>query len=382
MVADELNEYSYPALLADLHFSIHPQRRGIEISISGYHDRQQELLTRVAETLARPTLAADRFADIHRRLLRNWRNKSQDRPYTRLLEELQALMESGYWPAEDYAATLETINLQEVRAFARHFARGAHIEGLVHGNLDAERAQQMARTLRGIFAGAAPPVLAPLRVVKLRAGTRWYRNVHLSNDNRALLLYLQAPSRSDHARAAHAMSTQMFRAEFFHELRTIRQLGYVVFHANSPLLDVPGSVFVVQAPDLEVMDLDREVRWFLQQGIDNLATLSVEKFVRHRRALVNRILEEPKTLNSLSQRYWEDIELGGRFDRRRRLAAALQALNQAQWKEFHRRNFSAGARREVIFFAPGSGRPGGLPGARPVGSIPEFRRVHAGYAVE
>ncbi|MCA8967339.1 MAG: insulinase family protein, partial [Planctomycetes bacterium] len=88
MVKDNLNEYSYPASLAGLDYSLYRHSRGFSVRMSGYEDKQPVLLARLADTLRTPDLDEQRFQGAREELLRALRNASRDTPYSRAMDEL------------------------------------------------------------------------------------------------------------------------------------------------------------------------------------------------------------------------------------------------------------------------------------------------------
>src|SRR5690606_38732079 len=61
LVADQLNELTYPASVAGLHYSISASARGLDINIAGYSERQGLLLSKIAGSIRKGRFAEDRF---------------------------------------------------------------------------------------------------------------------------------------------------------------------------------------------------------------------------------------------------------------------------------------------------------------------------------
>ena len=68
----------------------------------------------------------------------------------------------------------------------------------------------------------------------------------------------------------------------YQDLRTDKQLGYVVFASPMPLLELPGIAFVVQSPGSDTLALRGHTEAFLGQARERLEALSDEEFARFR----------------------------------------------------------------------------------------------------
>ncbi len=136
LVADSLNDYTYPALLAGLRYSLSAVPGGFQLGLSGYSEKQIELLDTVLERFTSLQIDPDRFAISKRELEREWRNFSNERPYTQTYSALTNLLVSSSWSPEDLASALADVTQEELESWRRsRFDRFA-VVGLAHGNVD------------------------------------------------------------------------------------------------------------------------------------------------------------------------------------------------------------------------------------------------------
>ena len=146
------------------------------------------------------------------------------------------------------------------------------------------------------------------------------------------------------------VSAQILSADFYTQLRTEQQLGYIVSSGAYPVMDVPGMIFMVQSPVAGPAQLQRQIGLFLQQRKAQLADISQEEFNRHRNSLLSRLSEAPQNLPEQAGRYWQDIGQGYlQFDSRQQLIAAMTALTYQQWQAFFLEDVVDNPRRIVIY---------------------------------
>ena len=130
-------------------------------------------------------------------------------------------------------------------------------------------------------------------------------------------------------RARIALIVQATANRFFHELRTEREIGYIVFATFMPMLDVPGLALVVQSPSNPPETLHRHVDSFLERSTAALRDMPDAVFERHRGTVESSLLEEETRLDERTARYWNAIDRESyEFDRRERLLEALRAVTR------------------------------------------------------
>ncbi len=323
LVNDRLNEFAYPAALAGLNFSVSANSRGMDIAVSGYNDRQGLLLNRMLSTLDKGRFEKGRFESIQKELVRNWRNQVSLTPYKQLFRKLPVLLYSPLWDELEMAQALETVTPVDLRRFGESLWQGSRVQALLHGNLYRQEALKLATliTYKLHEPSEGELVLPQAQVLKLGPEVQHY---HLPVDHRdvAVVFYQQAKGDSVEDRAHMMMVRQLLRAPFFHQLRTEKQLGYIVFGSGMGLKDVAGNVLVVQSPSAPLLEVVDEIHHFVEASVEN-----VEGFEQQREALLSGLLESPKNLQEQSSRYWSELLAQDTdFSRRKSLIAAVQAL--------------------------------------------------------
>jgi secreted Zn-dependent insulinase-like peptidase len=345
MARENLNEFSYPASLAGLNYSIGSSGRGLTLRVSGFNDKQAVLLQRMLDALRNPQIEAERFARVRREYRRELQDSGKRPPYQLLLADLQNVLYRSHWPDAELAAQVDQVTAAELRQFAQQLFSGVDINMLVYGNYveaDARRLGQLVQ--QQLLAGATAVAAPPVQVLQLPAAQDYRRTLPAAHDDAALLWYRQAADNSKITRAALGVSAQMLSADFYTKLRTEQQLGYVVMSTPFPVRDVPGLVFLTQSPVAGPAQLAEAYRRFLQhwRGIDSAALRPL--FERHRAALAQLLKEEPKNLGEADARLWQDLNAGYlNFDSREQLLEAVENLTFEQWLALFRRDALAPA---------------------------------------
>ena len=330
MADDALGEFMYPAALAGQSHALYRHGRGITVRLSGWSDKQPLLLERIVSTLRAPPLRPRRFEAEKAELARRLRNAGERAPYRRAMDGVRRLLLDPYWPEEALLAALAEVEIGDLREFIPKFFAHGGIVALAHGNVTAGGAKALGGVLeRGLSASMRPAPAPPARVVRLDPGARYALSLPSGHEDHALAVYLQARGRGFPERAKVALLAQALGNRFFHELRTEREVGYVVFANAMPLREVPGLVLVVQSPATAPEGIHRLVGDFLDRFGATLRDMPPDMFERHRAALLSALLEADTRLDERSERYWSAIARGRHeFDRRERLAGEVRALTR------------------------------------------------------
>lgn len=327
LVSDELSAEVYPAFLAGLDFGLKRWEGGIELSVSGYADKQEVLLQRLLAALAEPKFDTPRFARVKETLIRGWRNSRKEWPVRQAVDEIAPLLRDAP-RALELAKELEPVGPDALRAFVAGLYRDGSVKAYAGGMVDAETAQRMASRVlaRLAIAPERPPRLSH-EVRRLRPQSRLPRwDLVVEQPDRAAILYLQGASDTLAERARFALLQKITEEPFYTEIRTEKQLGYVVGSQLMPANRVPGMLFYAQSPRTDASRLMVEMEQFLSARCRVLGTLDDAELDRFKQATLADIEERPKNMLEQAARHQENLALDYRdFDFRPRLAAAVRA---------------------------------------------------------
>ncbi len=379
VLTDNVNEYTYPALLAGLSFNFYKHAQGISLRITGYNDKQALLLQDLLAVVADPAFDPRRFEDIRKDMIRALRNSVAGQPASQVMADLREALLYGEWGEQAVIAALEQMDMAALEDYARRFWASATAEVLVYGNYEEKFAQQVSDMLSTVVPATPAPVLPELRVLKLAAGESLLYEVDVPHDDSVVAWYLQGAANEWRDRAAAALTAQVIKSGFFQQLRTEQQLGYLVSAFAWPQLEVPGMVLLIQSPVANARKVQDAMRLFMQSVPTEL---DEEQFSRHKAALLSDILRPDKNLWDRADFYWQSIATKQfDFDGRQQLAAAVEAFTLADWRDYYERVFITRT-HSLQVVAPG--RWGELPG----GDYSRFedadaiKRDHASYRVD
>ena len=332
IVTDSLTEVTYPAYLAGLGYSIGVPDSGFEVAINGYQDKQVVLLQTVLDALLNAPIDPDRFEFIKEALIKDWENTRKERPYTQVLSALQDTLRSGRWPRDILIDATSPVTAERLSEWRDELFNEVSVTGLLHGNIASEDTDKLVDLLtRSLDLAEHPRYRAQARDV----AKPLLHKVDIDHNDASIVLHIQDPDDSFESRAKSMLGAQILRPEYFRELRTEQQLGYVVSANNQPVVRRAGITFVVQSPAKGAGYLETATIEFMEGFLTLFGEMSEEEFAQHKAGLIARLLESPKNLGERSQLYWRDIADDHlTFDSRQQMAALVEALDQETMMAF------------------------------------------------
>lgn len=355
LIKEGLNTRMYPAYLAGFDVELFASRQGLQLAVSGFSDKQDLILKALVAGIQSEDFSEVRFEAIKQDFIRRWENAARQPPYRYLSKSLHETLYSPYWTEAERLKVIETITLEDVRAYRERFLAGLNIRAMVYGNISANNARRMEGVLSDLLSPDSGDVSAlPLEVITLKAGQRYQRELSLSHDDAAIIYYVQGSADDDSSRVLMGLTAQIIRSPYYNSLRTEQQFGYIVFATPTILERWPGLSFIVQSPVAGPGTLLGATELFIDEFSNAVAVMEEGEFLQHRDALESLINRPYESLARASGDYWAQLLQGyEQFDRRPRLTRALKQLELQQWQGFFQGYFIPQVNRGLVVWAAG-----------------------------
>lgn len=346
LVKDRLNAFTYPANVAGFQTDLYPNIRGFSLRLSGYRDKQPLLLARIADALNTLKVDPERLEIFRADLQRRLENKRKAKPYSQTLDEVYERVLHPQWSTEAQLAELESVTTKEMQTFSRELLQTGEIEALAHGDLLPADALKMSGILeKAMLAGveAVPVAEAEVRILEPRVETT---DLDVQHNDSAVSVYLQAPDAKLPTRARYAMLAEVLSSPFYNELRTEKQLGYIVFATAMPILEHPGLALVIQSSSATPDQLQSDIEEFIESALAIVESIDEEELAGYKQSLLVKLLKKDQKLSDRTNRYWREIDRGyDDFDSREQLAAAIREVTSKDLLQVFR---SLGRRQLVV----------------------------------
>jgi len=333
---DNINQQFYPATTIGLAYHLHVQRQGISIHTSGLATNQLLLLQQILQQMLQQHFSENRFDELKRQLSRHWRNSSKNKPVARLFSQLSALLQPLNPEIDELADALDDLSFSQFITFHQQLLQQVHIESLLLGNWAPEQAQQLSQILQRWQArlhSTGPRLANP--VLKIQGHGPTWLQLDVEHNDHALVIYLPAQHSTPEDMALFMLANHVLSPEYFHQLRTEQQLGYLVGTGYVPINTQPGIAFYIQSPATTCEQLYAATVSFFRAFLSDTAAMTEADFNETKQGLLAQLHERDSCLSARAKRYW--LALGQQdysFALSERISSAMQQLTLAQFVSF------------------------------------------------
>ncbi|PID63724.1 MAG: hypothetical protein CR974_01140 [Gammaproteobacteria bacterium] len=305
LIDEQLTAALYDASIAGVNADIVAGERSIVISLEGYQQKMPVLLGIILKQIQGVTVDSPTFARVKDNYRQDLQNAGTKMPYLQTFTYLNAaVVEDATLPSERLAV-LDSIDEKALKAFADKALASMAVRMLVYGNNSYTEAEALATQISTTLKDTAfdkPWVSNGAKVLTDNVETRF----DVAHDDNAISYYLQG-DKGHAARAEVGLLAKMLEPEFFTQLRTEKQLGYVVFAYARPTYQQAGLAFTVQSPVAGADELEQHIISFNEQFAKSLSGLTEEAFAEVKTILKAELLQKPNDLMSATGQYWSDI---------------------------------------------------------------------------
>ncbi len=358
LVNDKLNSFTYPASLAGQKSSLYQHIRGFSLRLSGYRDKQHLLLTEMINSLKTLEVDPKRLAIFQQDLRRQLENSRKNKPYNQTIEEIYLQVMKPQWSTEQQLAEVDSINAAELQNFISELLKAGNIEALAHGNLTPEDALKLSTVVEQKLLKDTQPAIVPPGQVQLLAQQQLVRNLDVDHNDSAISTYIQAADNELSTRASYALLAKILSPPFYTQMRTEKQLGYIVFASAMSILEHPGLALVIQSPSAHPDQLQSQIDGFLADSLPLVQAINEDALTGYKQAILVELLKKDQNLSDRTGRYWREIDRNYLdFNSREQLAEAIRNVSIEDLVSTYR---SLGQRKLVVRSA-GQSLSQGLP---------------------
>ena len=312
---ESVSEHTYAPYIAGLGFSFYPHINGATLRTEGYSDKQANYMIWLIDQifLFRPN--AQSFELAKQLLQKNLSNQKSRQAYQNANSALNTLITKGSFTTEDLENALNTLTLQDLLNFIKNAREDFDIVAYSTGNLTTEQTTRLATTLYQRFKGRLTP-RDPIQVEtkKLTAQQKSHHQfTSTSNDNVVLYTLIDTSTQgllADEAiteKGHFSILKRLINSPFYQELRTEKQLGYIVGTQNLSTRNTPILGLLVQSPNKDTETLITAMEEFLHTQENRLQNIPEQEFQEAKAALLNELKIEAKNLRDNALSEWHQI---------------------------------------------------------------------------
>lgn len=336
---ESLREWRYPIMEAGLGFGVADINEGLSVKFNGYAEHMPSLMAELGQKMKNLDISEAAFNDVKAEYIREAANWPFNPAYQQALYEARYLVDSLEIHKESYKDFAAKVTLADVKAFGNELLATTGMRGAVYGNLDAKKLTDAVNQLYAAL-GSKPldrkqwPIA---KTVPMKDKSFFGYVKSVKNNNNAMIAYNLAGARSPQLEGILRVGESQVGNEFFEDLRTKQQLGYIVASRFTNRRDTSGMLFLVQSENYNSGEVAKRVKKWMDLKSKDVSKTSNKQFNELKQSIITELSQPPKTIDESEDELYNDaVFLDEQFGYRQKVVAALQALT----KDEYVKNFS------------------------------------------
>jgi insulysin len=342
-LSENLNEWRYPIYEAGLNFKISSDYRSISIEVSGYSDKSMSLLKDFVNKIKTVELTKEKFDILVDLTKRSYKDFAIQPAYHQAFYYLKYLLSKNTLDRDEVHKVLADINREDVISYPSTLYKRIYIEGAAYGNLNSKDFKGIYKELFSVLGSEVLPESERLEPedTELNPG-HYYIAKKSKENNSAWIGYIQLGKRDAKLNAFMRVFSSLVNSDFYTDLRSKQQLGYIV---NSDLQyneKSYGHRFIIQSGNYPADELEKRGITWLKKTLQELKKVDDKKFHEVKTNIANEVMLPDKTMSE--KMIWlmtEAYLLKGEFGFRKKLASILKDLNKDEFIKFLDEGFNS-----------------------------------------
>ncbi|MEC7984858.1 MAG: insulinase family protein, partial [Myxococcota bacterium] len=335
MMRKRLEKDNYQQLLAGSRLGVGTTKTGIKLYVEGYNELQEKMLSELFRSLKVRDFSDNEFAIAKESLVRNYENRSKDRPFNQAYRMVGEIVDPQTIPTEEALRYLKAAQRSSTLDTVQQAYKTGALRMLIYGNATREEALSLAKLTEqesGLILAESSLQKPMLRKIDKPVSL----SMSIEHNDSVFLAVYQASQASYGEQAKHLALNQLLKAAFFTELRTKQQLGYIVGAYYNRRFMLSSSIFGIQSTATDPDDIEKRINAFLVEQRTVLAELSEERFQNEMAGLVAKLSAKDTGFVARYGRWATNLALDvEQFDRKAQIIASLKQLDLASIMQFY-----------------------------------------------
>jgi insulysin len=337
-LAEKLSDQKTYAANAGLSYSLSENKETVIFDFFGYSEKMAPFVENTLASIKAVQFSQADFDKYKKQTKLDYQNSVDVIPYKLGQEAMMSLCYNDRPTDMEKLKALEKIHLADLNRFAAELFQKAYFKGFISGNITDENAQILFKMTEQTLGSKTYPLskhnfsklakLSPNKsptVIDLKSGQLGF----------SAILLIQGDSYSPQKFASQLVLNTVLGSDFFNELRTKQQTGYIAHTSQRMWNQTMHQIFIVQSATHHPSELLPRFELYLENFVRDFTLQIPEERFNHLKESVISELSQPD--NNLSERVEREFtyafEYQADFDRKAKICAALEALDYETFRE-------------------------------------------------
>lgn len=301
---DDLSAFVYPASTADLNYEIALTDNGIFFGIGGYSQHAPLLFDEILKRLKGTTLSEQSFKMDKEALKMEYENGTQESSLTQSMEVLKNVLTNGFITKRQKAIALRKISFQKFKEYVDGLYTSTYTLGLLYGNTPAAQARSLGEKLQAVLKSTSYPITKHKQYKSITLPEKKGPHIlspKIKASSNAVVLAIQEKPFSFKMEAAQKIIAKVIESDFYAELRTKQQTGYLVHSLPLNLKNNLFQLFAVQSNTHDTRDLLARFELFIEGFLQDITSKSLteERFQKLKESSLIALEQPPKNVSEM-----------------------------------------------------------------------------------
>jgi secreted Zn-dependent insulinase-like peptidase len=189
---------------------------------------------------------------------------------------------------------------------------------------------------------------------------------------------VQVGQQSPKLQAELMVIDNLMQPQFYNDLRTSQQLGYIVNSGMTVLEKTLGLIFIIQSGEYNTETLEQRMDAFLEKFNDSLKKLPAAELNKIKRSVLNSKLHKTTSVTAEAARLFTlAFEQNAEFDSNSKEIRALEELTREDILDVVNSLLRPSKQRKLILRMSGKDHDAGNSAGELISSIAKFKTLYA-----
>lgn len=332
------SKLSFQAGVAGVQADLSVGNNSLRISAEGYNQHLAKLVKDLLVNFSQFELTENALTQVKASYLEQL-DRAENDTAARQVSVLRQLRNIPYFEPHKQREMVKQITLADIRA-KRHqlLNQATGLVALSLGNLSDNQVRELVASLNSVihYKNSAIDYGRYLDINQSQRKLNYIKTIP-HQDNALFVGYFPNGYDEFGGQARALLTKEIVSSWYFDDLRTDKQLGYVVSAIHGRIGKTFGLQFLVQSPNASPQTIMQHNQRYFTESLDKLNGMSSDTFEKYKTSLLELLQHKPESLSQEFSDYLRDVERGNsKFDSRQLLIDEVSRLTLSDIVTFYR----------------------------------------------
>ena len=321
----------FQSSVAGMEASLSLIENGFSLRAEGYTQHLAQLMQDKIQQFSQFELNEKYLVQAKQRLIEALDGKRKENSLNQANEIFVNFSSYPYFEEDKQREMIDKITLKDIQSIREKLlSKATSVRALSVGNFTDNQVKNIISELEKT-AKNNNSELAKYRYLDINQSTRKLNAIKfVPNEDNALSIAYMAKGYDELAGEVRAMLLKdIISRWYFDDLRTNKQLGYVVYATQAKIGKTSGIRFMVQSPNTSPKGIMQHNEHFFAESLQKLTALTEQEFQQFKESLLNKLERKPESISQEFENFAFDYARGNQqFDRKQQLVQAVKNLTK------------------------------------------------------